>query len=408
VCSIFGALGTEQTIDVERLTRLRQNAGDRGRDGGRMERYVLHDGRVAYLGNWRATPTPELEHAPLQPYDCLVHNGTVANDVELGALAGEVDSMVLARMLDRSSLPAFSASLQRVVGSYAVACATPDSVFVGVNYKPLYYAVVGGAVYFSSMARHFRGLLPMGHAPVAIPPYSVVDLSTFVMMRLPRRSGLRALVIASAGLDSTTVASMLVAGGWAVTLLHFRYGCRAQGAEERAVRAIAARMELEVAFVDLPRVAFEGSTLTTERDYALAGGVSGAEYAHEWVPARNTAMLGLAAAYAEAHDQHLIALGNNLEEAGAYPDNEEEFTARFNDLLPWVTQNGYALSLDAPVGHLMKHEIVARGLELKTPYDLTWSCYRDGVRHCGRCGPCFMRRTAFARNGVTDPVAYEE
>lgn len=407
MCSIFGAVSRGTAApEMTFLAALRAAAGDRGRDGGRLERYVLQSGRIAYLGNWRATPTPEVERAPLQPYDGLVHNGTVANDRELGAREGEVDSMVLARVLDRSSVAAFAESLCRVRGSYAVAARSADTVLVAANYKPLYYAELRGVIYFSSMARHFEGLLPFGHAPVALPPYSAMDLATGVSASIPRRWLPHALVIASAGLDSTTVAGLLKSEFASVTLLHFRYGCRAEGAEVRAIRRIGERLGMRVAFIDLPRVAFEGSTLTTS-ERPIAGAVEGAEYAHEWVPARNTAMLGLAAAYAEAHGIHVIALGNNLEEAGAYPDNEEEFTTRFNALLPWVTQNGYELELRTPVGHLMKHEIVAVGLKAGVPYDLTWSCYRDGERHCGECGPCFMRRTAFARNGVADPV-FEE
>lgn len=136
----------------------------------------------------------------------------------------------------------------------------------------------------------------------------------------------------------------------------------------------------------------------------VAGAVAGAEWAHEWVPARNLLMLSWAAAFAEANDYHHIALGNNLEEAGAYPDNEEELTTLFGDLLPNAVQNGYGLNVLSPVGNLMKHEIVRVGLEIGAPYHLTWSCYLDGERHCGHCGPCFMRRTAFERNGARDPV----
>ena len=60
--------------------------------------------------------------------------------------------------------------------------------------------------------------------------------------------------------------------------------------------------------------------------------------------------------------------------------------------------------LVTPVGRLMKHEIVKQGVKLGVPYDLTWSCYSGGDRHCGECGPCTMRSLAFQRNGRKDPV----
>jgi 7-cyano-7-deazaguanine synthase len=55
----------------------------------------------------------------------------------------------------------------------------------------------------------------------------------------------------------------------------------------------------------------------------------------------------------------------------------------------------------------MKHEIIKEGVDANVPYEHTWSCYGDGVYHCGKCGPCFMRKTAFERNGIKDPVLYE-
>lgn len=395
MCSIFGALGY---VDDDVLEKLRQKAGDRGRDGGRVERYVLAGGLHAALGNWRA---------PLQPYDGVVHNGTIANDRELGALPGEVDSMVLPRVLDRSSLSAFAASLSRVVGSYALAVKTEDSVFLACNYKPLYYwASADGTAYFSSMERHFDGLVPFGVRPAKLPPYTAMDLKTGERIELPRKDGRRALVIASAGLDSTAVAARLVREGYEVRLLHFQYGCRAQTRESERIPRIAHALGASHVVLTLPMPWTSSSTLLRE-DAALAGATEGAEYAHEWVPARNLVMLSYATAYAEAFGFHVIALGNNLEESGAYPDNEEEFTHLFDGLLPYATQNGYRVRVVSPVGHLMKHEIVALGLADGAPFAETWSCYRGGARHCGECGPCFMRREAFRRNGATDPVFTE-
>ncbi len=115
-------------------------------------------------------------------------------------------------------------------------------------------------------------------------------------------------------------------------------------------------------------------------------------------------MLSLAVAYAEAHGYGVVALGNNLEEAGAYPDNEEQLYIQLNDLMPYVTQNGVAVKIVQPVGHLMKHEVVRAGTECGAPYDVTWSCYHDGPVHCGDCGPCYMRQKAFERNQLDDPA----
>jgi 7-cyano-7-deazaguanine synthase len=58
----------------------------------------------------------------------------------------------------------------------------------------------------------------------------------------------------------------------------------------------------------------------------------------------------------------------------------------------------------APVGNLMKHEIIALGLKNGAPLHLTYSCYGPGPEPCGVCKSCEHRAAAFARNGVPDPA----
>jgi 7-cyano-7-deazaguanine synthase len=409
MCSIFGAFGPKEEIDLEILNRLKIQAGDRGRDGGRVEKFELGS-HEAYLGNWRATPTTELERGKLQPYDGLVHNGTVANDKELGGTDSEIDSEVLARVVGRTSLSHLVASLRGVVGSYALGVVSrqTQSVFLACNYKPVYFYNPDGegrVIYFSSMERHFRGIVPVGQRPDKLLPYSAIDLKTGETARIERNYKLRALVICSSGLDSTTVAYKLKDEGFEVGLIHFQYGCLAENRETEAVKLIAKDLGSKAFFAEIPYTQMAGSAPIMNNDNLnVVESIKGAEYAHEWVPARNLVMLAHATAFAEANDYHVIALGNNLEEAGAYPDNEEEFTNLFDNLLDYAVQNGYEVRVVSPVGHLMKHEIVKLGLELKVPYELTWSCYRGGETHCGHCGPCFMRKTAFERNGMVDPV----
>lgn len=403
MCSIFGALGAG--LNDPRFRAIRAKAKDRGRDGGRAEEFQLESGEVAALGNWRATPTPELERAELQPYDGIVHNGTIANDEELGRRPGEIDSQVLPRILNRKSFDAFVESLALIRGSFAIGAVARDSLYLATNYKPLHvWAPQGGSgvVYFASMERHFSMVLPFGQRPWRVPTYTAVDLRTRQRrsIRAPGNIPRRAVVIASGGLDSTVAAAQLRHDGYEVAMLHFLYGCRAERREKDRVTKLAAGLEATAHFIELP----VGGGPLCETGAEISSGMAGAEYAHEWVPARNLAMLGLAAAWAEGHGYHVLALGNNLEEAGAYPDNEEIFTLLYGEALEFATQANYALRLVSPVGRLMKHEIVALGVRLGAPLELTWSCYQGGERHCGNCGPCFMRRTAFERNGLTDPV----
>jgi 7-cyano-7-deazaguanine synthase len=405
MCSIFGAIGPRINRDL--LGRIQQRAQDRGRDGGRVEWYQDNE-LEACLGNWRATPTPEIEVGPLQPYNRLVHNGTIANDVALGAEPGEIDSMALSRYVHREDVYTLSKSLKDVQGSYALACYNGHTILTATNYKPLHYAKLDGVVYFSSMARHFKDVLPFGHAPVAVTPYSAVDLVTGQVAGLKQIARARAVVIASSGLDSTVVATQLVRQGHDVCLLHFTYGCVAETREHEAIVRIAHDLDCDYAFltVDLATMLGLRSSRLFNKDAGavISGPVEGAEYAHEWVPGRNLVFVSLAVAWAEAHGYHTVALGNNLEEAGAYPDNEEQFTTLLNDAVPYAVQAHYGMQIVSPVGHLMKKEIVQLGLTLDAPFQHTWSCYRGGAVHCGQCGPCFMRMKAFERNGAVDPV----
>lgn len=403
MCSIFGAVG--YNVHLEHLHNVKRKATDRGRDGGHMKEYPLRNGLTAYVGNWRATPTTEVERGNQQPYDGIVHNGTIANDDELGHIAGEIDSEVLPRILDRTWLVGFAESLRKVKGSYAIAAVTDESIFLACNYKPIYYIRIGDAVYFSSLERHLAGIVPNGTRAVKMPPYSVLSLPDLSAITLPRSLPTRAVVIASGGLDSTCVAAKLRRDGFDVHLLHFQYGCRAQTRESALIPEIANAIGATYSYQALPYVSIGGSSLL-EDGSRIAPGIEGAEYAHEWVPARNLIMLSYATAYAEAHGYGFIALGNNLEEAGAYPDNEEEFTLLFDALLDNAVNEGRQVRVIAPVAHLMKHEIVTLGVNIGAPFASTWSCYKGGPLHCGECGPCYMRRTAFERNGLTDPVRF--
>jgi 7-cyano-7-deazaguanine synthase len=376
------------------------------------------------IGNMRAEPTTEYvekkAQSDQQPYRLgqwtIVHNGTIANDAELRThkLETRIDSAAIVEQLHRldghfmGPQVAFVEVISRLRGSYAILAThdnEPGVIYVACNYRPIWWATDGAGVYFASSREYF----PEGMLSIMVPPYSIwrYDQDGGIALReAVCHTGLtRALVVCSGGLDSVVAARSAQAGGAEVTLLHFRYGSRAGDPEYLAIKAIA--RELGVESVVLPMNIYDpaDSPLLRAND-EIAGGEAGAEFAYEWVPARNLVMLSLATAYAEAHGFDTIVLGNNLEEAGAYPDNEPEFIARFNDLLPFAVGDGKRISVVMPVGNLMKHEIVALGLELGAPLHLTWSCYRAGELHCGTCGPCFMRRTAFEINHAPEVIRY--
>lgn len=389
-------------------------AKTRGRDGwgfqfdGQEERGVgaipeelmikLYKSNLA-IGNFRATPTTEKETRVeiLQPYNGVVHNGTIANDKEFGDY--EIDSMVLPDVLKPDTPDSFKESLNKLKGSYAILMIKDDLLYYACNYKPLFYTKLGGGFLIASMPY----MLPHSQA-IQVSPYSYGMFSRAAVKpyenKMERFQPRRAIVSCSAGLDSTTVAYDLKKQGYEVILAHFKYGCLAEGKELDRVTKIADHGGFELVVMELPKV-FAGTIVNG--DYHKKD-VEGVEYAHDWVSARNLLMLSILTAYAETHKIGYIAFGGNLEESGAFPDNEEIFAYQFNKILDNAVQNGTKIELLHPLTHLMKHEIVKMGLELGVPYELTWSCYGDGDKHCQSCGPCFMRKTAFERNGTKDPV----
>ncbi|QPB12066.1 L-glutamine-D-fructose-6-phosphate aminotransferase [Providencia phage PSTCR4] len=424
--SICGQTGSFRTVELENTSVIKDIC------------HNLLPYTSILIGNTRAEPTTEYvkekQYFDQQPYKqgkwTIVHNGTIANDKEIAdeikkhsdtpLLQTSIDSARIADLLnyltadykepltmtDASEI--FNVAVKKLKGSFAILAFyddLPEYLFTACNYKPLYITEHMGGCSFSSE--------PIETKSIAMDTYGTNVFTNVggkcrqidhvnLKNQLFATTDSKALVVCSGGLDSTVVASKLVAEGYNVTLMHFQYGCKAETKELQCVQAIAENLGVNVVIKNIPFYDTEDSVLLN--DSAIAVSEAGAEFAHEWVPARNLLMLSIATAYAEAKGYNFIALGNNLEESGAYPDNEPEFIRRFNHMLPFAVGDGVQLKVIMPVGNLMKHEIVALGLKVNAPMQLTWSCYEQGEHHCGKCGPCFMRKTAFEINGKVDPV----
>ena len=389
------------------------------------------------IGNTRAEPTTEWVRdktaESAQPFRAgaltVAHNGTFANDVALcerygvptsipGEAHSEVDTARWARVAAHVVYAPEDVLrlLGESVGSYGIAVGHEDGWLVlAANYKPIWTRFVHGAIEFTSVAPDGESFLERLHNGwTMLPPYSALILRPhrepeWVNLREPVEE--RALVVCSGGLDSTVAATMS-ARDRLTDLLHITYGCRAQAREVESVRHVAEYLGVRLHHVDLTDVfrVIGNSRLTGTWEGAETGngGADGAEYAHEWVPARNLILLAVAAGVAEAHGYTHLVLGNNIEEAGAYPDNDPEFISRLNAVLPHAVGDGKSVTIEQPVGGMTKREIVAAGIAHGAPLALTWSCYDGGTRHCGTCGPCYMRRTAFAMAGTPDPMAYAD
>lgn len=465
MCALVGALLWNLTPENKErahkmLNRIIADSHERGRDGRgfysvtEREHYTPHKSIIrgdwedwefqkffpddainaVVIGNLRAEPTTEYvkdKHLDdQQPYNLsgwnVVHNGTIANDKELRTykVPTKIDSAAIVESLAQYPIPnpeskwserfeQFCEVTKQLKGSYAIIASNDeydDTLFIAVNYRPIWYIVTSYGAFFAS-SRNYLNFT--GYVPKMIKPYTLNRFDCLggafghVEHTLLPGKEKRALVVCSGGLDSTVAAKLMQVEGYEIELIHFQYGSRAEGPEVQAVTAVAQSLGAKLTLFPLPIYDPADSPLL-RADSTIAGGEEGAEFAHEWVPARNLVLLSVATAYAEAKGFDCIVLGNNLEEAGAYPDNEPEFIDKFNDLLPFAVGDGKKVRVVMPVGNLMKHEIVAIGHHVNAPLDKTWSCYRAGELHCGTCGPCFMRRTAFAINDLPEVIQYKD
>ena len=406
---------------------------------------LVEPGARLVMNNNRAEPTTEYvankttnDVQPFRTGDTwAAHNGTIANDKDLEVLhklmrTTQIDSAIIPALVDKewNGTTANLVKLLRddLIGSYAVSIYSlkkPNKLFLAVNYKPLYihFDAQLNVLFFSSLEDYMVGdkideVFNIKDKVKQVRPYSLLEIDMtdgtvreFILRKPKRNEKKRALVICSSGLDSTVCASWALNQKMDVELLHFKYGCRATTKEEVAVKQIAEFMKIPVHVIETSmfRDVIKHSRLTNpgeEGDLVKTrDGEASAELAWEWVPARNLVFMSIATAFAEARGFDYIILGGNLEESGAYPDNELIFQRKFNEVLPYACNLNKHVEVLTPVANLMKHEIVKMGLELGTPLHLAWSCYEGTETPCKKCGPCYMRRKGFKMNGVVDMQA---
>ena len=227
---------------------------------------------------------------------------------------------------------------------------------------------------------------------------------------------MKAVVLLSGGLDSTTAAAMARREKWELYGLTVKYG-QVHQAELAAARRVAAALGFaKHVEMDVNLAAFGGSSLLRAdgpfreideipKDRALdAAGIPST-----YVPARNTVFLSLALGWAEVVGAERIVIGVNALDYSGYPDCRPEFIAAFEYLASLATRagvTGHPLRIWAPLQDLTKAGIVRLGRELGVDYGLTHSCYdpkSDGTP-CGECDSCRLRARGFAEAGFADPL----
>lgn len=123
------------------------------------------------------------------------------------------------------------------------------------------------------------------------------------------------------------------------------------------------------------------------------------------VPFRNGIMLSVATGIAESNNLKYVMMANHGGDHTIYPDCRPEFVQAMSA----ATQAGTFPGIEvlAPYTNITKSDIARRGKALGIDYSKTWSCYRGGDKHCGKCGTCIERQEALRDAGIEDPTEYE-
>lgn len=215
-------------------------------------------------------------------------------------------------------------------------------------------------------------------------------------------------VVCSGGLDSVSLAHVLAAKGALSRIVSFDYGQRHRKELDFA-GAAALRLGVPFHLIDMRGIgaALSGSALTDDVD------VPDGHYAEETmritvVPNRNAIMLSIAFGIAAAQGDTAVACAVHGGDHFIYPDCRPGFTDAFATMQHAALEGYATVALHVPFVHATKADIVAAGARAGTPFAETWSCYKGGAVHCGRCGTCVERREAFDLAGVPDPTAYAD
>ncbi|MBT9385774.1 7-cyano-7-deazaguanine synthase QueC [Pseudooceanicola sp. CBS1P-1] len=219
---------------------------------------------------------------------------------------------------------------------------------------------------------------------------------------------MKTLVICSGGLDSVSLAHVTARTRQLTRLVSFDYGQRHRKELDYA-RDAAERLSVPHHVIDMRAIgaALTGSALTDDLE------VPDGHYAEETmritvVPNRNAIMLTVAYGIAAAQGDEAVATAVHGGDHFIYPDCRPGFARAF-DAMQREALDGYAeVALWTPYVNLSKADIVRDGAAHGTPFAQTWSCYKGGAHHCGRCGTCVERREAFELAGIPDPTSYED
>lgn len=215
---------------------------------------------------------------------------------------------------------------------------------------------------------------------------------------------MKALIVLSGGMDST---SMLYVYRRETSLaVNFNYGSNHNGREREYARHHCRLLGIELIEIDIDFMTkYFSSSLLDGADAIPEGGYDSENIRQTVVPFRNGIMLSIAAGLAESRGLDTVMLANHAGDHAVYPDCTPAFVGAMDRAIEAGTYPG--IRLFTPFTHLTKAQIARRGADAGLDPSATYSCYKGGEIHCGRCATCIERHQAILEAGLPDNTPYE-
>lgn len=214
----------------------------------------------------------------------------------------------------------------------------------------------------------------------------------------------KSLIILSGGMDSVTL--LYDRKDEIAMAVTFDYGSNHNKREEEFAKYHCEKLGIEHIIIPLTFIHDYFKSSLLEGASAIPDG----HYEDETmkstvVPFRNGIMLSVACGIAESRELEKVLIANHFGDHAIYPDCRKGFIDAISEAMRNGTYKG--ITIDAPYTTITKTDIAKIGKSLGIDYSKTYSCYKGGEKHCGKCGTCVERKEALRDAGIEDPTEYE-